>query len=137
MIDVNLFFFPARLRPPVTDAVRRALAVRPRYVRGEINLILVDNRKIREINRRYRKVRRVTDIISFNLGGREPHEITGDIYIARERSRRQAAEQGHSWQKELTYLAIHGVLHVFGYTDYTPGDRAKMFSVQDRLWKCL
>jgi len=137
MIRVNLFFFPAGLRRPVTAAVRKALAVRPRYVRGEINLVLVDNRKICAINRRYRGVRKVTDIISFNLGAQKPGEITGDIYIARERSRRQAAEQGHSWQDELNYLAIHGVLHVFGYTDYTPGERVKMFSVQDRLWKCL
>ena len=64
-------------------------------------------------------------------------KVTGDIYIASKRSRLQAKDAGHGWDKELAYLVIHGILHLLGYTDYTPVARRRMFQKQDKIFKCL
>lgn len=99
--------------------------------RSEINFIMVPDAGIRKLNKRYRKVDRITDVISFRLS-KAP--LAGDIYISCGRSARQAKEAGNSWEAELCYLALHGTLHLFDYTDYTPAEKKKMFTVQDKLF---
>jgi probable rRNA maturation factor len=101
---------------------------------GEVNVILISDTAIRAMNRKYRKVHRITDVISFRFGGTP---FTGDIYIAAGRSRRQAKRVGHSWEKELAYLVIHGILHLLGYTDYVPAEKDAMFRRQDAVFECL
>jgi probable rRNA maturation factor len=98
----------------------------------KINYILVSDAEIRALNKKYRNVDRVTDVISFRLS-KKP--LCGDIYISRGRSKEQALEMKHSWRSELCYLVLHGTLHLFDYTDYTPREKNKMFAVQDRLFK--
>jgi probable rRNA maturation factor len=61
----------------------------------------------------------------------------GDIYISRKRSQRQAGKYSNTWQRELAYLIIHGILHLCGYTDYDDLSKAKMFAKQDKIFKCL
>ena len=83
-----------------------------------VNIILVDNAKIREINREYRGVDRETDVISFALNDFEvtfpwEREELGDIYISVEKALEQSREYGHSFDRELVYLAVHGLLHLF------------------------
>ena len=80
------------------------------------NVIIVDNDKIREINRDYRNIDRETDVISFALEDDKSFNTTevrmlGDIYISIDRVRSQAEEYGHSFKRELYFLAIHGLLH--------------------------
>ena len=99
-----------------------------------VNAVMVSNAEIRKLNRRYRGVDRVTDVISFRL---VKAPLLGEIYIARERSKSQAKDAGNTWNEELAYLLIHGILHLFDYTDYKPGERGKMFAVQDRLFKLI
>ena len=101
---------------------------------AEISFVMVPDAAIRKLNKRYRGVDRVTDVISFRLSEKP---LRGDIYIARGRSKKQAGENGNGWVPELCYLVLHGVLHLLNYTDYKPAERKKMFSVQDRLFKCL
>ncbi len=125
--------FAAGKQQPVPDASFFPCPPRGREA-AEITFVMVSDREIKKLNRSYRKVNRITDIISF-LNSPEPFQ--GDIFIARERSRRQAAGQGHPWTHELAYLVIHGVLHLYGYTDYTPVERAKMFGVQDKVFARL
>jgi probable rRNA maturation factor len=103
-----------------------------KLLRIEINFILIPDAEIRALNKKYRNVDRVTDVISFRLS---KNPLSGDIYIARGRSKKQAAEMKHSWKLELCYLVLHGALHLFDYTDYTPRERKKMFAVQDKLFK--
>src|SRR5690606_36694923 len=85
-----------------------------------MNIILVDNAKIREINREYRGVDRETDVISFALNDFEvtfpwEREELGNIYISVEKALEQSREHGHSFDRELVYLAVHGLLHLLGY----------------------
>ena len=83
---------------------------------------------------RFRKVRRITDIISFKYTDKP---LSGDLYISSGRSAKQAKRVGNTWPGELCYLVIHGVLHLLDYTDYKPAEKAKMFKVQDAIFDSL
>ncbi|MCA6080393.1 MAG: rRNA maturation RNase YbeY [Endomicrobium sp.] len=100
----------------------------------QINFIMVDDKEIKKLNTKYRKVRRITDVISFLV---VPELFMGDVYISKNRSQKQAKEYANAWQQELAYLVIHGALHLCGYTDYDAVSRAKMFAKQDKIFKCL
>lgn len=100
----------------------------------EINFIMVSDEEIKKLNIKYRKVRRITDVISFLV---IPELFAGDIYISKGRSQKQAKKYGNTWDQELAYLVIHGVLHLCGYTDYDPVNKTKMFKKQDKIFKCL
>jgi probable rRNA maturation factor len=132
--NIKLYYFPKNLRRAVLKAGRLALAVRSRARIGEVNIILLDDAKIKVLNRRFRKVNRKTDVISFRYG---TSPLEGDIFLSKGVSKKQSAAIGHSWADELAYLAIHGILHLFGYTDYTPREKKKMFLLQDRIFRKL
>jgi probable rRNA maturation factor len=134
---INFHHFPPSVRALLAGAVRQTLLTAdPSAVSAgcDINFILVSDQEIKRLNRRFRRVNRITDVISFSYS---TVPLSGDIYIARTRSLKQARREGHAWDKELSYLAIHGVLHLFGYTDYTPRARHRMFLLQDKIFLCL
>ena len=102
------------------------------------DVILVDNETIREINREYRHIDRETDVISFAL--EDTKDITfefgrllGDIYISIPKMQAQAKEYGHSERRELSFLAVHGLLHLLGYDHMTKEDEEIMFKEQELI----
>lgn len=138
-MEINLHKVPKRFHGIFSKAIRMTLKACKKYSSGEISIIMVSDKEIKQLNRKYRNVNRITDVISFKIDGEgiNKEELTGDIYIANNRSRRQAKEQGNSWEKELAYLVAHGVLHLHGYSDYEPSKRKEMFELQDKIWQCL
>ena len=83
-------------------------------------IIFVTPEEIHELNKQYRGVDRVTDVISFAL--EDAHDVSltdvrvlGDIYICIDRMKEQAIEYGHSETRELSFLTVHGLLHLLGY----------------------
>ena len=103
----------------------------------EFNIIFVDNKTIHEINRTYRNVDRVTDVISFALEDNKTieldHRLLGDIYICIERAEEQAKEYGHSFLRELSFLTIHGLLHLLGYDHMEKDEEEIMFKKQEDI----
>ncbi len=104
----------------------------------EFNIIIIDNEKIHEINKEYRGIDRETDVISFALEDNMDIEYTdfrllGDIYISIDRCYQQALEYGHSREREMCFLATHGILHLLGYDHMTPEDEKEMFDLQNKL----
>ena len=101
------------------------------------NVIIVDNKRIREINREYRKIDRETDVISFaledNLNIELPVRMLGDIYISIDKAREQALSYNHSLERELSFLAVHGLLHLLGYDHMNEEDEKIMFSRQEMI----
>lgn len=99
------------------------------------NVIIVDNNKIHELNKEYRRIDRVTDVISFAL--EDFHDIDleirmlGDIYISYEKAKEQADYYGHSYLRELSFLTIHGLLHLLGYDHMKKEDEEIMFKKQE------
>lgn len=104
------------------------------------NIIFVDNERIHEINKEYRKVDRVTDVISFALEDNpdivyEDFRLLGDIYVAIDVAYDQAIEYNHSREREVCFLATHGVLHLLGYDHMTEDEEKEMFGIQEELLK--
>ena len=108
-----------------------------------VSVSFVDNAFIHELNRDYRKIDRPTDVISFAfLDGEEDRQdqlngkgivCLGDIYISIDKAKEQAEEYGHSLNRELSFLFVHGLLHLLGYDHMTPEDEKVMFALQDEI----
>ena len=103
------------------------------------NLIIVDNDYIHELNRDYRNIDRETDVITFALEDDDtmvlPNgvRVLGDIYISIDKARAQAEEYGHSFLREICFLAVHGFYHLLGYDHMTPEDEKVMFGKQEEV----
>ena len=102
------------------------------------NVIIVNNKKIHEINKKYRKIDKPTDVISFALEDSKENftskiRMLGDIYISYEKVKSQALEYNHSLVRELCFLAIHGLLHLLGYDHMKKEDEIRMFELQKEL----
>ena len=122
----------------VSAAIEAALAHRGRS--GQIIVTLVDDEEIHEINRTYRNVDRPTDVISFPSEEGEhiaeiPDGFLGDIIISIPRAQAQAEEYGHSFRRELSFLAVHGTLHLLGYDHMTDEEAKVMFGLQEDILK--
>lgn len=109
----------------------------------DISVTVTDNIHIHELNREYRGVDRPTDVLSFPMysftDDDMPEEgpapvVLGDIVISAERAKEQAVEYGHSFQREISFLTVHSVLHLLGY-DHEVSEEAEneMFSLQDKI----
>ncbi|HWQ59123.1 MAG TPA: rRNA maturation RNase YbeY [Clostridia bacterium] len=126
--------------PPQTEAVlERAVRAALEYegVSGDVALLVTDDAGIHRMNRDFRGVDRPTDVLSFPSmeGGRvaADGDFLGDIAISIERALAQAEEYGHALERELTFLAVHGTLHLMGYDHMREADREEMFAIQDKI----
>jgi probable rRNA maturation factor len=111
--------------PIRTKAFKRLLgelSARYRLADPEVTLAFVGERAIRTLNRKFLKKDRPTDVLSFPLGekGADGKFYLGDIVIAVPVAFRQSRAKGHSLDRELRLLAIHGFLHLLGY-DHSAG----------------
>ena len=102
-----------------------------------MNIIFVDDIEIQQINRDYRNIDRITDVISFALNDEKDFLIKtdeiGDIFICIDQAKRQANDYGHSLDRELGFLAVHGYLHLNGYDHMTKEDEEIMFKKQEEI----
>lgn len=126
---------PAARRPKTIAGVcRRALRTEGFQSEGELNVVIMDRKGMLELNKRYLEHAHDTDVIAFPYADDpKPGEPFGDVYISAYQARLQAAEQGHSVLREVLVLAVHGTLHLLGYDDATPRQKAAMFKKQDEL----
>lgn len=110
--------------------------------RCEISVSFVDLDEIHELNREYRGVDRPTDVLSFpqfeDLEEEAPEvgEIClGDVVICKEKAEEQAAEFGHSFERELVYLFTHSVLHLLGYDHMEDDEKAVMRAREEEIMR--
>jgi len=102
------------------------------------SIVFVDDEEIHRINREYRNVDRITDVISFAFEDSKDLEyndfrMLGDIYICIPQMKRQAESYGHSEKRELSFLTVHGLLHLLGYDHMEVEDEKKMFALQELI----
>lgn len=107
---------------------------------AELSVTFVDKVEIQEINKMYRDKDKVTDVISFALEEDEPEitgldmpRVLGDIIICTDVANEQAESYGHSFERELGFLALHGFLHLLGYDHMNEQDEKEMFGRQDKI----
>lgn len=112
---------------------------------AEVSVTFTDNAYIRELNATYRGKDAATDVLSFALReGEEPPvldgppvEMLGDIIISVERAAEQAAEYGHSLEREIAFLTTHGMLHLLGYDHIEAADRVEMRAEEEHILQLL
>lgn len=98
-----------------------------------ISVILSDEKYIREINSKYRNIDKVTDVLSFPMFEKEEidiakheKEVLGDIIICIKRVEEQAIAYGHSFEREFTYMLVHGFYHLMGYDHEKEEEKRQM-----------
>jgi probable rRNA maturation factor len=103
--------------------------------RPEIVLAFVDDPEIRELNRKFRKKDKPTDVLSFSLNerGADGKFYLGDIIISTTTATAQAAGLGHGLERELEYLAVHGFLHLLGF-EHGRGHEAEEEKIRKALF---
>lgn len=118
---------------------------------AEVSVVLADDDYIHQLNRQYRNKDMPTDVLSFAMNDHVSDEpepniaqapddieiLLGDIVISLETTARQAQEFGHSLERELAYLTIHGMLHLLGYDHETETDKAEMRQEEEYVLSLL
>lgn len=142
------------LENSIENAVKLTLKEEMVKIPEEVSIILVDNSEIRELNREFRNIDRATDVLSFPMLEYpenkvfkdvyyehvfEPMDldegklILGDIVISLEKAVEQSREYGHSFMREVCYLAVHSVLHLLGYDHMEDEQKAVMRSREEYI----
>lgn len=102
----------------------------------ELSLTFVNNEEIHKLNNEYRQKDYATDVLSFpfeNEFNLPINNILGDVIISLQKAESQAQEYGHSFNRELGFLIVHGILHLNGYDHETKEDEEEMFALQKKL----
>ena len=106
---------------------------------------LTNPENIRKINKEYRKIDKETDVLSFPMFEKqeldemiakkqfEHEDVLGDLVISIEKVKEQAKEYGHSFERELSYMVVHGFYHVMGYDHIKEEDKAKMRPKEEKV----
>lgn len=125
-------------------AVQAALTVAGAPPDAAVDVTLIDDAEIQELNRDWRQQDLPTDVLSFALNEADGAEfepdgakLLGDVVISAERAAAQAAEYGHSLERELAYLAVHGTLHLLGYDHDDPQEQQQMRAKEEEALRQL
>ena len=137
----------------VEKAVRAALEFEKVEQKCDVCVIITDDENIHELNREHRDVDRPTDVLSFPMMELQPGEkmvvnpleldesgavMLGDIVISIDRAKAQAEEYGHSEERELCFLTVHGMLHLLGYDHELGEEEEKLhFSRQEEILEAM
>lgn len=113
-----------------------------------ISVTLTTPQEIRKINNKFRKIDKETDVLSFpmfekdeiedlKVNGNEIEDTLGDIMISVQRVEEQAKEYGHSFEREFSYMLVHGFYHLMGYDHIEEGDRIVMREKEEKVLEIL
>ncbi|WZY00980.1 rRNA maturation RNase YbeY [Bacillus sp. FSL W7-1360] len=110
---------------------------------SEVSVTFVDEKEIQSLNATHRGLDKATDVLSFALHDGEEEvdlilpegmsDMLGDIVISVPHIERQASEYGHTYERELAFLLVHGFLHLLGYDHMNETDEKKMFTRQEEI----
>ncbi len=132
----------------VKEAIKKSLNFMEFGTRFEISVMFVDDERIRELNKMHRDIDRSTDVLSFPMFeydengeiiedfadfNKKGELLLGDIVISLEHAQKQAEEYGHSYLREVGFLTVHSMLHLFGYDHMNEEDEKEMFSCQEEI----
>lgn len=136
-----------RLEELIRKTVEMALNLEGVRSDLEVSVALVDNDYIRELNKTYRGKDAPTDVLSFPMlepgevddvpSEGEVEQLLGDIVISLEKAEEQAKSYGHSFEREVAFLVVHGVLHLLGYDHEIEEERKIMRQKEEEALKAL
>ncbi|PIR94257.1 rRNA maturation RNase YbeY [Candidatus Falkowbacteria bacterium CG10_big_fil_rev_8_21_14_0_10_39_11] len=136
MINVNIekkvrFIVPRRLIEKTANIINKRLKLKNR---NEASVVFVSDKMIQELNKKYRKKNKVTDVLSFVDGEVDGRVVyLGDIFVAVNQAKRQAKEKNIGEQKEVIILVIHGLLHLLGYDHIKNSEAEEMEALEKKI----
>lgn len=124
---------PVRVPSPEALADLASFVLKSEGQRGKVNLVFCTDTEVRRLNRQFRKLDKVTDVLSFHYGEEEAEagEVWGEIYIATHQAQKQAPRWKNTFFNELRRLVVHGALHLAGYDHLKAPDRLQMRARED------
>lgn len=110
-----------------------------------VNIILTNSKVIQQYNKKFRQIDRATDVLSFPMFERgewkqevgQEQEVLGDLIISVEKVKEQAKEYGHSFERELAYMTVHGFYHLMGYDHMEEEDKKEMRQKEETILNSL
>lgn len=132
--------FSRTLLEKIKKTIRTAVEAEYPNHTFELNIFFCDDETIRSYNREYRGIDRATDVLSFpmfDFGTPELPALLGDIVLSVPRAQAQAEEYGHSFEREMCFLAAHAALHLIGYDHENEDERAQMETRQREVLSAL
>ena len=110
-----------------------------------INIVLTNPRNIKKMNKEYRNIDKETDVLSFPMFEKKELEernnlikdVLGDVVISIDRVKKQAIEYGHSFERELAYMVVHGFYHLMGYDHMEESDKTLMREKEENVLEKL
>lgn len=139
-----------KLEALLKEAVNGCLRLQEFQMPSEISIMLVDDSKIKEINKEQRNIDKATDVLSFPMVDMKDGEIIsnegdfdldenllllGDIIISTDTAMKQAEEYGHSFEREMAFLVTHGVFHLLGFDHEVEEEERVMMGKQESVLK--
>lgn len=154
-LDIALYDETERVKQQHLDLMKKLILATADELKldqnFEVSITIVNNDKIQEINREYRSIDQATDVISFAIEDDDEEDfdvlfneefdveefhlprLLGDIFISIDKADEQAKEYGHSFERELGFLTVHGFLHLNGFDHQTDEEERVMFSLQEKI----
>ncbi|WP_213975252.1 rRNA maturation RNase YbeY [Tepidanaerobacter acetatoxydans] len=136
-----------KLEELINKAVNTAISVEKVSGDLEVSIALVDDEYIQKLNRQYRSLDASTDVLSFAMretvfeecGSFEfqEEELLGDVVISLEKAKEQAVEYGHSFEREVGFLVVHGILHLLGYDHEVGEEKVVMRQREEEILKAI
>ncbi|MBR6756437.1 MAG: rRNA maturation RNase YbeY [Peptococcaceae bacterium] len=130
---------PVEWEEKIEEVVALCLEQQEIDPKAEVAILFVDNETIREMNNTYRDKDTATDVLSFPMYEAdeeiddEEEILFGDIVISLERAQEQAEEFGHSLEREVMYLLVHGLLHLAGFDHMEEEEKEEMRREEEKL----
>ncbi len=121
----------AAVRRTIRRSARGAFRMLGQGGRRAVSVLVCDNTTIRELNGQWRGIDKATDVLSFPM--EDDGKILGDIVLSLEKAYEQAAEYGHSPAREIGFLTVHSMLHLYGYDHIEEEDRQEMRVMEEKI----
>ncbi len=124
---------------PLTFSVRRTIKKSARGAfrtlekggKRAVSILVCDNARIKELNAAWRNIDKETDVLSFPM--EDEGKMLGDIVLSLEKAYEQAEEYGHSAAREIGFLTVHSMLHLYGYDHIEEDDRVEMRKMEEQI----
>lgn len=139
----NIVVYNKDLQHVITNMVNHTARLGRLPKNTEVSILIVDNSYIQELNLIYRNQNKPTDVLSFSMNETLENEpeyetgsevnLLGDIVISLEQALAQSQEYGHSLERELGFLVVHGMLHLLGYDHESEDERKLMRSLEEKV----
>jgi probable rRNA maturation factor len=139
MTEIRVFNTHSRFRVRVqeTKLFARRVLRKARVTRGELNIVVMNDRDMVKLNGEHLGHWYTTDVVSFPLEKSRKGYIDGEVYVNIDQARRQAKEYGVTIRNEVSRLVVHGILHLLGHDDRTGKQKLQMTKLENRYLQLL